>query len=75
MRRTDEFRFIGTAYALVVRAMRELPAAHAVSFTNAGIVLAVLLSIGLYRERVHWQQRLVGSVIVSIGLGLLAWMS
>lgn len=66
--------FIGTAYALVVRAMRELPASHAVSFTNAGIVLAVLLSIVLYRERLHWQQRLKGSLIVSLGLGLLAWM-
>ncbi len=40
--------FIGTAYALVVRAMGELPASHVVSFTNAGIVLAVLLSISLY---------------------------
>lgn len=66
--------FIGTAYALVVRAMRELPASHVVSFTNAGIVLAVLLSITLYRERVHWQKRLIGSLIVTVGLGLLAWM-
>ena len=66
--------FIGTAYALVVRAMRELPAAHVVSFTNAGIVLAVLLSIMLYRERGHWQKRIIGSLIVTAGLGLLAWI-
>ena len=65
--------FIGTAYALVVRAMRELPAAHVVSFTNAGIVLAVVLSIFLFGERGHWQKRLLGSLVVSAGLGLLGW--
>ncbi len=66
---------MGLAYALVVRAMREMPAAHAVSFTNAGIVLAVVLSITLFRERVHWRQRLAGAVVVSLGLVLLAWLS
>jgi phosphonate utilization associated putative membrane protein len=65
--------FIGTAYALVVRAMRDLPASHVVSFTNAGIVLAVILSISLYRERSHWRQRLLGSLVVSAGLILLGW--
>ena len=65
--------FIGTAYALVVRAMRELPAAHVVSFTNAGIVLAVMLSIFIFGERSHWRRRLLGSLVVSIGLGLLGW--
>ena len=67
--------FIGTAYALVVRAMRELPASHVVSFTNAGIVLAVLLSITLYRERAHWRQRLLGSLVVCAGLLMLGWHS
>lgn len=64
---------IGVAYALVVRAMKELPAAHVVAFTNAGIVLAVLLSIYLFRERAHWRLRLLGATIVSAGLMLLAW--
>ena len=65
--------FIGTAYALVVRAMSELPAAHVVSFTNAGIVLAVLLSILLFGEREHWRHRLMGALVVSGGLVLLGW--
>ncbi|NJN48275.1 MAG: EamA family transporter [Candidatus Competibacteraceae bacterium] len=65
--------FIGTAYALIVRAMRDLPAAHVVSFTNTGIVLAVLLSISVFHERAHWQQRLYGALVVSFGLILLGW--
>lgn len=65
--------FIGTAYALVVRAMLYLPASHVVSFTNAGIVLAVILSITLFRERSHWRQRLIGSLVVACGLVLLGW--
>lgn len=63
---------IGSAYALVVRAMRELPAAHVVSFTNAGIVLAVLLSILLFKERSQWKMRITGSIVVSLGLIFLA---
>ncbi len=66
--------FIGVAYALVVRAMRELPAAHAVSFTNAGIVLAVLMSIFVFHENQHWRQRLMGAAVVSAGLVLLGWV-
>lgn len=62
---------IGTAYALVVRAMSALPAAHVVSFTNFGIVLAVILSISIFKEREHWRSRLVGSLFVSAGLVLL----
>jgi len=62
---------IGTAYALVVRAMTTLPAAHVVSFTNAGIILAVLLSILVFHERERWKQRLLGALIISSGLILL----
>jgi phosphonate utilization associated putative membrane protein len=64
---------IGTAYALVVRAMTTLPAAHVVSFTNTGIILAVLLSIFVFHEREHWIQRLLGASIISSGLILLYW--
>ncbi len=67
--------FIGTAYALVVRAMNELPAAHVVSFTNAGIILAVILSVFVFREREQWQKRITGATIVSSGLILLFWSS
>lgn len=63
--------FIGTAYALVVRAMNDLPAAHVVSFTNAGIILAVLLSVFVFREREQWKQRIIGALVVSFGLLLL----
>ncbi|MCG8016542.1 MAG: EamA family transporter [Candidatus Thiodiazotropha sp. 'RUGA'] len=65
---------IGVAYALVVGAMRELPAAHAVAFTNGGIVLAVLLSVFLFHEKAHWRQRLAGASVVSAGLLLLGWV-
>ncbi|MES9848620.1 MAG: EamA family transporter [Candidatus Thiodiazotropha sp.] len=67
--------FIGTAYALVVRAMNQMPAAHVVSFANAGIVLAVLLSILLFGERDHWRQLLMGALVVSSGLALLGWLA
>jgi phosphonate utilization associated putative membrane protein len=63
--------FIGTAYALVVRAMLELPASYVVAFTNSGIVLATLLSIGLLKEREQWQGRLIAAVIISCGLAIL----
>ncbi|MES9859441.1 MAG: EamA family transporter [Candidatus Thiodiazotropha sp. LLP2] len=65
---------IGVAYALVVRAMSSLPASHVVSFTNAGIVLATLLSITLFRERGDWLRRLLGAIVVSLGLILLGWL-
>jgi drug/metabolite transporter (DMT)-like permease len=51
--------FIGTAYALVVRAMLELPAAYVVAYTNAGIVLATGLSICLFKEREKWASRII----------------
>lgn len=63
--------FIGTAYALVVRAMLHLPAAYVVSYTNAGIVLATLLSILVFGERSHWQRRLLAAVVISLGLVVL----
>jgi uncharacterized membrane protein len=55
--------------------MSELPAAHVVSFTNGGIVLAVLLSILLFGEREHWRHRVIGALVVSSGLVLLGWLA
>ena len=63
---------IGLAYALVIHAMRHLPAAVVVAFTNAGIVIAGLLSIFLFHERVRWRMRLLGMAIICAGLTLFA---
>jgi phosphonate utilization associated putative membrane protein len=59
---------IGTAYALVIHAMRWLPAAYAVTLTNAGIVLTVLLGVVWLKEYEGWQKRVSGSVLIVIGL-------
>lgn len=63
---------IGLAYALVIHAMRYLPSAEVVSYTNAGIVIATLLSIFYFDERTHWQRRLLGAAIIVGGLGVMA---
>jgi phosphonate utilization associated putative membrane protein len=59
---------IGTAYALVIYAMRWLPAAYAVTLTNAGIVLTVLLGIVWLKEYEGWQKRASGVALIVIGL-------
>lgn len=64
---------IGMAYVLVVHAMRTLPAATVVTFTNAGIVLAGLSSMLFFFERTHWRKRLLGMTIVTLGLVFLGW--
>jgi phosphonate utilization associated putative membrane protein len=63
--------FIGVAYALVVRAMLILPAAYVVAYTNAGIVLATLLSIGIFKEYEQWRRRLFAVLLICIGLLVL----
>jgi phosphonate utilization associated putative membrane protein len=63
--------FIGTAYALIVRAMLELPAAIVVAYTNAGIVLATMLSIVVFRETENARMRILAAVIISAGLIVL----
>lgn len=63
---------IGTAYALVIHAMRALPAAEVVAYTNAGIVLATLSSIVLFKERTHWLLRCAGAALICAGLVSLA---
>ena len=65
--------FIGNAYGLVIFAMQYLSAAYAVAFTNAGIVLAGLLSILVYGERERWRTRLTAIAIITAGLGVLAF--
>lgn len=64
---------IGPAYVLVIHAMRTLPAAVVVAFTNAGIVFAGVLSIFLFHERQHWKTRLAGMALVTLGLVMLAF--
>ena len=63
---------IGVAYALKIDAMRVLPAAEAVAYSNAGIVLATLLSITVFGERQGWRARLAGAVVLTIGLIIIA---
>ena len=59
---------IGLAYALVIHAMRTLPAAEVVAYTNAGIVLATLMSLGVLGERTRWQQRVLAATLIVLGL-------
>ncbi len=62
---------VGTAYALVIYAMRWLPAAYVVTLTNAGIVLTVLLGIVWLKEHEGWRQRALGAGLVVVGLLVL----
>jgi drug/metabolite transporter (DMT)-like permease len=59
---------VGTAYALVIYAMRWIPAAYAVTLTNAGIVLTVLLGVVWLKEHEGWRQRAAGAGLVVLGL-------
>lgn len=63
---------IGLAYILVIHAMRGMSAAVVVAFTNAGIVIAGLLSLFVFNERAHWLPRLTGMCLITLGLILLA---
>lgn len=63
---------IGLAYALVIHAMRTLPAAEVVAYTNAGIVLATLASIFAFGERARWKTRLGASAVIVAGLMVMA---
>ena len=66
---------VGTAYALVIYAMRSLPAAYAITLTNAGIVLTVLLGIIWLKEYEGWRQRFVGSSLVVISVIVVSLMA
>lgn len=62
---------IGNAYGLVIYAMQYLSAAYAVAFTNAGIVIAGLLSIFAFGEREHARTRLIAIAVITGGLAML----
>jgi multidrug transporter EmrE-like cation transporter len=53
--------------------MQYLSAAYAVAFTNAGIVIAGLLSIFAFKEREQAGKRIVAMVVVAGGLAVLAF--
>lgn len=59
---------VGLAYALVIHAMRSMPAAIVVAFTNTGIVLASLISIFVFNERLAWRARAMAAFIICAGL-------
>lgn len=63
--------FIGSAYALVMLAMQSLPTAYVVAMTNLGIILAVIITIVLFKEREHAKQKLFSTVLIISGLMLL----
>ena len=63
---------IGLAYALVIHAMRSMPAAIVVAWTNAGIVLASVISIFVFKERAAWKARATAAFIICTGLLLLS---
>ncbi len=62
---------IGLAYALVVFAMKQMPSAVVVAYSNAGIILASLISIIVFRERISWQQRVLAAVTILLGIVMI----
>lgn len=63
---------VGLAYALVIHAMRSLPAAEVVAYTNAGMVLASVMSMRVFHERTQWRQRAAAAGVVCAGLACIA---
>jgi phosphonate utilization associated putative membrane protein len=63
---------VGLAYALVIHAMRFLPSAEVVAYSNTGIVFATLASIYIFGERTNAGRRLCGAAVICAGLVLLA---
>lgn len=64
--------FMGNAYGVIIHAMRYMPAAYAVAFTNAGIIVAGVIAMAVYGEREHWRSRLAGMIAICVGLALIA---
>jgi phosphonate utilization associated putative membrane protein len=63
---------VGLAYALVIHAMRVMAPAVAVAYSNAGIVLASLASILVFKERTAWAARLAAAATICAGLLVMA---
>lgn len=57
---------VGLAYALVIHAMRAA-SAGVVAYTNTGIVLATVMSLLVFRERMQWRQRAVAAGVICAG--------
>ena len=64
--------FVGLAYALVIYAMKFMPVAVAVAYSNAGIVLASLFSILILKETHAWRRRLLATTVICAGLFIMA---
>jgi len=62
---------VGVAYALVIHAMRVLPAAYAVTLANGGILLTVVLGVVWLGEHQGWRRRLVGAATSAIGMAIV----
>jgi phosphonate utilization associated putative membrane protein len=63
---------IGLAYALVIHAMRTHSAAVVVTFTNAGIVIATLVSVLIFKETQRWPTRIGAALVICAGIGVMA---
>jgi phosphonate utilization associated putative membrane protein len=62
---------IGVAYALVIHAMRVLPAAYAVTLANGGILLTVVLGVVWLGEHAGWRRRLAGTATSAVGIAIV----
>ena len=63
---------VGGAYALVIGALRFLPAAVTVTWTNMGVIIGVIFAIIFLRERERITLRLTAVAVTIGGLILLA---
>ncbi|OGI43967.1 MAG: hypothetical protein A2150_02785 [Candidatus Muproteobacteria bacterium RBG_16_64_11] len=62
---------VGVAYALVIHAMRVLPAAYAVTLANGGILLTVVLGVVWLGEHQGWRRRLAGAATSAVGMAIV----
>ena len=62
---------VGVAYALVIHAMRVLPAAYAVTLANGGILLMVVLGVVWLGEHQGWRRRLAGAATSAVGMAIV----
>jgi phosphonate utilization associated putative membrane protein len=62
---------VGVAYALVIHAMRVLPAAYAVTLANGGILLTVVLGVVWLGEHAGWRRRLAGAATSAVGMAIV----